>query len=154
MSLASLWVDTGSTLEKVIWALFVGIVIASFMLWYTKGYIGRVARALAKREIYSSDKAVTLSELGYDSFFFRRALTYKYSALRKVVYCTEEKERLTRDDFKTAGFYIPEEQRNRAYFKYKGNNTTLPMVLIVIVAMFIVANLCVVYIPKILELFK
>ena len=152
MSIASLWVDTGSTLEKVIWAIFVGVVIASFMLWYTKGFIGRAARLLMKKEIYSPDKAMTLSELGIDNFFMRKALKNKYSALRKVVYCTLDKEKLAKDDFTEAAFYIPEEQKNRAYFKYRGNNTTLPVVIIVIVVMFILANLCIIYIPELLDM--
>lgn len=154
MSFASLWADTGSSLEKVIWAIFVGIVIASFMLWYSKGYIGRVARRLQKLEVFTPQDAKTLSELGCDNFFMRSALKNKYSALRKVVYSTVDKEKLSKADFSEARFYIPEEQKNRAYFKYRGNNTTLPVVLIVIVVMFIVANLCIVYIPEILEMLK
>lgn len=154
MSFASLWADTGSSLEKVIWAVFVGIVIASFMLWYSKGYIGRVARILQKQEIHTPDAAKTVSELGCDNFFMRRALRNKYSALRKVVYSTVDKEKLSKEDFSKARFYIPEEQKNRAYFKYRGNNTNLVVVLIVIVVMFIMANLCIMYIPKILEMMK
>ncbi len=154
MSFASLWVDTGSSLEKVIWAIYVGIVIASFMLWYTKGYIGRVARKLAEKNAHSPEESWTLRELGLDNFFMRNALKNKYSALRKVVYCTVDKEKLKRNDFYEAKFYIPEEQKNRAYFKYRGNNNTLGMVVIVAVVMFIVANLCIRYIPEILSMLK
>ncbi len=154
MSFSSLWTDTGSSLEKVIWAIFIGIVIAAFVLWYQKNYLGRVARWLYKREIDSPEKSVTLAEMGLDSFFIRRELKNRYSALRKVVYCTKEAERLKNEDFADARFYIPAEQRNRAYFKYRGNNTTLPVVIITVVLMFIMANLCIEYIPEILELLK
>ncbi len=154
MSFSSLWVDTGSSLEKVIWAIYVGIVIASVMLWYTKGYIGQVARKLAKKNAHSPDAALTLRELGLDNLFMRNALKNRYSALRKVVYCTIDKDKLKRDDFYEAKFYIPEEYKNRAYFKYRGNNNTLGMVAIVAVVMFIVANLCIRYIPEILNLLK
>ncbi|MBR4881940.1 MAG: hypothetical protein IKU19_08390 [Clostridia bacterium] len=154
MNITSLWTDTGSTLAKVIWAIYVGIVIASFMLWYSKGYIGKVARKLAEKNAHTEADAWTLRELGFDNIFMRNALKNKYSALRKVVYCTVDKEKLKRDDFYTAKFYIPEEQKNRAHFKYKGNNNTLGMVLITAVVMFILANLCVAYIPEILEMLK
>ena len=154
MRLASLWVHTDSTLEKVIWAIFVGVVIASFMLWYSKGYIGKVARKLAEKQAHSPEDAWTLRELGFDNVFYRHALKNKYSALRKVIYCTVEKEKIGKEDFYEARFYIPEEQKNRAYFKYRGNNTTLPMVFIVIVVMFIMANLCIAYIPEILTMLK
>ena len=97
---------------------------------------------------------MTIAELGCDSFFMRRALRNKYSALRKVVYCDIDKEKLSKADFAKARFYIPEEQKNRAYFKYMGKNTSLPMVLIVIVVMFIMANLCIMYIPEILDMLK
>lgn len=154
MSFTSIWTDTTTTLEKVIWAVFIGVVIASVMLWYSKGFIGRVARRLLKKEIYTPEKSQTLRELGYDNFFIRMALKNKYSALRKVVYCTVDKEKLKRDDFYAAKFYIPEEQKDRAYFKYRGNNTTLGVVIIVIIIMFIMAKLCLKYIPELLELMK
>ena len=154
MNFSSLWIDTGSSLNKVIWAIYVGIVIASFMLWYSKGYIGRVARMLAKKNAHSVDAAMTLKELGLDDPFIRNALKNRYSALRKVVYCTVDKEKLNRNDFYEAKFYIPEEQKNRAYFKYRGNNNTLGMVVIVAVVMFIAANLCIRYIPEIVNMLK
>ncbi len=154
MNFSSLWIDTGSSLNKVIWAIYVGIVIASFMLWYSKGYIGRVARMLAKKNVHSVDVAMTLKELGLDDPFIRNALKNRYSALRKVVYCTVDKEKLNRNDFYEAKFYIPEEQKNRAYFKYRGNNNTLGMVVIVAVVMFIAANLCIRYIPEIVNMLK
>ncbi len=154
MSFASLWTDTGSSLEKVIWAIFIGTVIAAFMIWYSKGFIGKVARSLANRKAHSPEDSWTLRELGLDNFFYRNALKSKYSALRKVVYATSDKEKLSRNDFYEVKFYIPEEQKNRAYFKYRGNNTTLPVVFMVIVIMFIMAHLCIRYIPEILELLK
>ncbi|MBR6514860.1 MAG: hypothetical protein IKT46_08530 [Clostridia bacterium] len=154
MNFASLWTDYGSSLEKVIWAIFIGTVVASFMIWYSKGFIGRVARRLAKKEAHSPDNAYTLRELGCDNIFMRNALKYKYSALRKVVYCTLDKEKLKRNDFYEAEFYIPEELKNRAYFKYKGNNNTLPVVLIGAVVMFIIAQLCIRFIPEIVEMIK
>lgn len=152
MSLASLWVDTTSTLEKVIWSIFVGSAIAAVMIWYSKGFIGRMPRALLKKEIYSPDKAKSLKELGFDTFFIRRALKNKYSALRKVVYCTLDKEKLSKEDFKEASFYIPEELKERAYFKYNGKNITIPLVIVFIIVMFIMANLCVIYIPELLDM--
>lgn len=154
MSFASLWVDTGSSLEKVIWAIYIGIVIAAFMLWYSKGFIGKVARKLAEKNAHTPEEAWTLRELGLDNPFIRNALKNKYSALRKVVYCTVDKEKLKRNDFYEAKFYIPEEQKNRAYFKYRGNNNTLGMVVITAIVMFILANLCIRYIPEILNMLK
>ena len=154
MNFSSLWADTGSSLNKVIWAIYIGVVIAAFMLWYTKGFIGRVARLLAEKKAHTPEEAWSLRGLKLDNIFIRNALKNKYSALRKVVYCTLDKEKLKRNDFYDAKFYIPEEYKNRAYFKYRGNNNTLPMVLITAVAMFIVANLCVKFIPQILDMFK
>lgn len=156
MSFASLWAatETGSSLEKVVWAIFIGTVIAAFMLWYSNGYIGKVARRLAAKNAFSPENAWTLRELGLDNIFMRNALRNKYSALRKVVFCTVDKEKLKRQDFYKAKFYIPEELKERAYFKYRGKNNTLPVVLIVAVVMFILANLCIKYIPEIIEMIK
>lgn len=154
MSIASLWVDTGSSLEKVIWAIFVGIVIASVFMWYHKNYIGKVSRYLYSNKIHSPEKAMKLKEMGFDNIFYRHELKNKNSALRKVIYCTNEAEKLKKEDFSNCKFYLPEKLKDKAYFKYRATNTTLPVVIITIIVMFIMANLCVIYIPKILEMFK
>lgn len=154
MEFSSLWTDTGSSLEKVIWALFIGISLAAILLWYQKGYIGRLSRYLYSKEIDDKEKALTAKEMDFKGFFFRRELSNKYSALRKVVYCTNDAEKIKKNEFDEARFYLPKETRDRAYFKYRGRNTTIAVVISGIFVMFIAANLCIKYIPSVIDTIK
>ena len=154
INLSSLWTEHNSTLAKVIWAFYIGIVIASFVMWYNQRIVGKAVRVLYKKEIFSVEKALTLKDAGINSFFIKAALKKQYSSLRRVVYCTIEKPKLASSDFDNAKFYIPEEQKYRADIKYHGRNSSLAVVIITSVVMFFVAILCIEYIPELLELFK
>ncbi|MBR5516157.1 MAG: hypothetical protein IKU52_08145 [Clostridia bacterium] len=154
INFTSLWSESNTTLTKVIWAFYIGIVIASFMMWYNRKIVGRAVRVLSKKGIFSIDNALTVKQAGIDSIFIKKALKKQYSSLRRVVYCTVDKPKLNANDFENARFYIPEEQKYRAEIKYEGKNTSLLMVLITAVLMFISALLCIEYIPKLLDMFK
>ena len=152
MGFSSLWTATNSTLEKVIWAFFIGVVLAAIMLWYNQRVPGSAVRALNSKKANSPDTALTLAELGCDNIFIRTALKRSDSTLRKVVYSTNNTAKIKKEDFSEARFYIPEEQKDRAEIKYKAKNTTIPIVLLTIVLMLILALLSLKYIPKLLEL--
>ncbi|MBE6572947.1 MAG: hypothetical protein E7652_00970 [Ruminococcaceae bacterium] len=154
LHISDLWTADDSTLAKVIWAFYIGIVIASVVMWFTQKVLGRAVRTLLKKEIFSVDRALSLDEADINTFFIRRALKNKYSAMRKVVYCTVDKEKLTKEDWNEAKFYIPEEQKYKADVKYHGRNTSIGLIIITAVVMFIVAILCIEYIPMLLDLFK
>lgn len=152
LHISDLWTQTDNTLAKVIWAFYIGIVIASIVMWFNQKVIGRVVRTLLKREILSPDAAITAKEGGFSGFFVLRALANEYSALRRVVFCTVDKSKLKKKDFETAKFYIPEELKYRADVKYHGRNTSIVIIIAGAIAMFIMAVLCLEYIPKIIDL--
>ena len=151
-SFSSLWTDTVTTLDKVVWSIFIGIVIASLMLWYNRRVVGAVVRVLNRDRIHSPQKAKTLGEMGLNNRFIRNALKRSDSVLRKTVYTECTKKKLTEKDFDEVKFYIPEELRHKSHYKYLSNNTTLPIILIFIVVMFILALLCIKYIPELLDM--
>lgn len=149
---SSLWSDTGSSLEKVVWSFFIGIVIAALLLWYNRRVIGAVVRALNYKKVHTPEEAKTLDELGLNNFFIRNALKKSDSVLRKSVYTDCEKEKLKTEDFKTVKFYIPKELRNQTHFKYRSKNTSLPIIIIFVIVMFAVAVLAIELIPKLLDM--
>lgn len=154
INFTSLWVEHNSTLAKVIWAFYIGILIASVVMWYNQRVVGKAVRVLYKKGIFSIDKALTLKQLGLNSFFIRTALKKQFSPLRRVVYCSIQKPNLSDNDFENAKFYIPEEQKYRAEVKYHGKNTSIVLIVITAIVMFFIALLCIEYIPKLLDLFK
>ena len=149
---SSLWTDTVTTLDKVVWSVFIGVVIAALLLWYNRRVVGAVVRVLNRDNIHSPEKAKTLGEIGLNNIFIRTALKKSDSVLRKSVYTECEKPVLTREDFDSVKFYIPKELRNKSHYKYLSNNTTLPIIIIFIAVMFVVALLCIKYIPKLMEM--
>ncbi len=148
---ATLWSITDSTLEKVIWALFAGVVVAILLTWYNINYLGKPIRALCKRRAYKAENSYTLAQLGLDKPLIRRALSKKSSTLRKLIYCTSDKGVLNRADFATVGFYIPEHQKERAQLRYKTKHTNLLTVIIGILLMLVAVALCLRFFPYIVE---
>lgn len=154
LHISDIWTEVDTSLAKVIWSFYIGIVLAAFVMWYNQKFIGGVARKLLKREILSEEKAITVKEGGFKGFFVKRALRNEYSALRKVVYCTVDKPKLKKKDLETARFYIPEELKYRADVKFHGRNTSIVIIIAGSIAMFIMAVLCLEYIPDLVELWK
>lgn len=154
LHISDLWTADDSTLAKVIWAFYLGIVIASFAMWYTQKITGKAVRVILKNNLYTPDAAMTLDALGINSIFIRNSLKNKYSAMRRVVSCTVDKPKLSKADFTDARFYIPEENKYKADVKYHGRNTSVVIIIITAIVMFVAAILCIEYIPKLLDLFK
>lgn len=152
MGFSSLWNSYDTTLDKVIWAFFVGIVIAAFAIWYNQSFIGGAVRRLIKKNADSPENALTLGELGLNNPLIRRALASSDSTLRKTVYAASDKKKLVKSDFSSVGFYVPKELKYRAEVRYKGKNTNVVVLIITIVAVFILAMLCQRYLPKLLDL--
>lgn len=149
--ISSIFSETSTTLDKVIWSVFIGAVIASVMFWFNQRVIGRAVRELVKRGALSADNALTLENAGINNFFVRRALCKKDSTLRKVIYATSDKQKLKKDDFSSVGFYIPEELKIKAEVKYNAKNTTIPLIIITVIVMFLLALLCQKYLPILID---
>ncbi len=128
----SLSANVGSTIQNVIIGLVIGTVLASVSAYYTRAVQGRFVRELLKRECFTPDTAVTLRECG---FFcnpsIRRELSQR-GALAKITRRAEESDGDAPLDFMTARFYIPEEDKYRAEFRYANKSARIPHVLLTV----------------------
>ncbi len=125
------------TLRSIILGLFFGTVLASFFAYYNRNVNGRFIRALLKRGALTPETALTLRDCGvFCSYSVRRELL-RGGALSKLTRCVQREalEQAAREeaaereetpaeisftpDFLTARFYIPEDLKYRAEFRFE-----------------------------------
>jgi len=156
MDFSTLWTETFSTLEKVIIALAIGVIVAGAMLIYNRRVTGKIVRRLIAEDALTPGTAKTLAELG-----LRRgaasALRDPDGGMRRCVRViladgTEAEGRLKSADLADARFYVPEEEKYAAEVRYEAKNTAWPVLIVAIIAAAVVAYLCIKYIPQLLEL--
>ena len=118
-----------ATVQTVILAFCIGILLASLYMLYQKLVPGNIIRAILKAEAHTPEAAKTLTELGLDKNPLYRFELRRNAVLKKTVLCTSEQE--TGEDesekaesaAKEERFYIPEEDKYRAEVRFdkKGN---------------------------------
>ena len=140
----------GGTVRTVIIGLMLGMVFATWSMYYTRTVHGRFVRKLLRGECYTADRAMTLREAGmFRNPSIRRELT-KGGALTKLTRCVEaeqydeaKEKKPFAPDFTTAHFYIPEDLKYRADVRYERDGSgLLPFLLTVVVCVIVAILLC------------
>ena len=98
------------TYEIIIWSAFAGITVASFYAYYVKHIIGSFIRELIEKGAFSPENAVQPSGSGKVNSALLRFSLRKGSSLYDTV-SSGEKD----------GWYIPQENVEKAKKKYKGD---------------------------------
>ena len=152
--------QTANTINKIIPALILGIIIAAVATVYSRRIVGEFVRTLIKNEALSPEMGMTLFATGaFRSTVIRRELC-RGAFLRKVVFCREEqaflnekgKDATYKIDFTRDHFYIPEDLKYRAEFRFNPRGSSwLSVVLTVILVPIFVGLLCR-FMPNILQL--
>ncbi|MBQ8837421.1 MAG: hypothetical protein IJ002_07965 [Clostridia bacterium] len=100
--------------------LVIGLCAGTFLAvcasYYVSHYLGKVVRALYKLRAFSPKEAKSLDELGLNKPLIRRSL-YRDTVVSKYVKPTEPLK--SKEDVKTALFYIPEDDRYIADKRFK-----------------------------------
>lgn len=154
-------------------ALIIGSFIAILMTYFRKRYEGRFVQALLKKQCHSESDALTLRELGfYSSLSLRKALTGGMPLRRTVFLAGEENELPTGEEngekkelskaellslveakkpnFEEARFYIPEDLRIHAEFKYAVKGSDLLSTLLSAAGILLAGLLMIKYLPELL----
>ena len=177
-----LGLEGGSSLFSVklmILGLFVGLSLASFGALYDKRVLGETVRAILRKEAYTPETAVTLSEIGYERNSIVRHSVRKSVTLRRVVHCVEEEKFLAEQelrraeheekrktdkslgrfrelaytfDLETDHFYIPEEIRYTADVKFEKKGSSWIGAIVFTLVMLVGYVVLLVYLPDILEI--
>ncbi len=148
----SLSENAGGTIKNIIIGLIIGTILASASAFYTRAVQGKFVRELLRRECFTADAAVTLRECG---FFcnpsIRRELSQR-GALSKITRCTSEISEDKPVDFLTARFYIPEDDKYRAEFRYTNSGSRIPHLLLTVAVCILAAFLLLKGLPLLLNL--
>ncbi len=148
----TLGTNTVTTLNIIVWSLFIGFILAIFATLYNKFVIGKLVRALLKKDVHSEENATTAAELGCDNPFIRFALR-KNASLRRIVYLSGDTEaKQQKYDRESAKLYIPEEKKHRAEVTYGKNDITVGTVLLSIAACVAIAILALIFIPELVNM--
>mgnify|MGYP003320515234 CR=1 FL=1 len=104
-----------ATVRNIIFGIFVGIIVASFIMIIDKRVLGSFVRKLLSEDCTSPDKAKTLYDLGFCVKYSVRNGVRRGSTLRSVVVCVEEEE-----------YNAKLEERRAEYEKKRAENSSLP----------------------------
>lgn len=158
-------INTTSSMEMVIWCMFIGLMLAAISMFYQKKVIGSFVRALLSANASDQTTAKTLMDLGFARSYPVRSALRKGGALRKLVWETDDNflenengikysARQTPMDVNTARFYISEENRIRAELRYSAKGSDVFMLIITALVFLMIAYLAVTYLPDLLQLLK
>lgn len=152
-----------TSMELVIWCMFIGLMLAAIFMFYQKKVIGAFVRALLGAKASNEDSAKTLKELGFESNMPVRSALRSGGTLRKLVWETGDNylenengvkysARQIPMDVNTARFYISEENRVRAELRYNEKGSDIFMLIITGLVFLMIAYLAVEYLPSLLSL--
>lgn len=162
MDLTKLLTSPEMSLELVLWAMFAGIVAASFMAVYNRHVPGKIVRLLYSREAHSPAESLTLRELGVEKNLLVRWSLRRGSSLCKVVHEFDpfsgnaalrvSNSKTRKRDLNLLRFYIPPEVHERAELMYIREGTTILTALLSIVVFVGVVFFCLVVVPGLTDL--
>ena len=139
-----------TTLNIIVWSLFIGFLIAIAVSVYHKLVLGSLISALINGEVFTEDTALSAAELRCTNPLVRFALR-KNSTFRRVVRMKGDTDAIRCDtSFEEAKFYLPEENVRRAENLYGKSGLTLGNVLLSVGAFFVLALVAFIVSPDLL----
>ena len=175
----NLGTDPMARVRMIVFGLFFGVVIASFIIVIDKRVLGKFICKLLDEDCTSPDKAKTLYELGFGVNYTIRNSVRRGTTIRNVVKCVEEEEYIAKSNERRAEyekkraedpslpafkeleykvdadrdrFYIPEAKKGAASMRFEKKGTNWGVLTLVIVISAICFLLLLFLIPEILKL--
>lgn len=140
------WLAKASTLELIIWSLYIGASISVFAIFYTRRILGSVVRRLIENGCSSEESAMTLSEIGSEKNFLAK-FSIKHGILRSVVSAVPAS-----GSESTPRYYIEESKRIRSELRFSGKDTDVFGIIIALVVFFAVAVALNILLPYLITL--
>lgn len=141
-----------TTLNIIVWSLFIGFVIGIAITVYNKFVLGPVVNGLINRKAVCEESAVPLTESGKVNPLVRFALR-KNGTFRKIVRMKGDSDgEFAKGGIDTASFYIPEESIHRAEVLYAGNGMSLMSVLLAVLVFFAIALAAFIVVPDLISM--
>lgn len=171
--------DPLSSVRTIVFGLFVGVIVASFIIVIDKRVLGKFIRKLLDEECTSPDKAKTLYELGFGVNYTIRNAVKRGTTVRNVVRCVEEEKYISETEERRAeyekrreedpslpefkdvpykvnadidSFYIPEAKKYTAAMRFEKKGTNWGVLVLIALISVVCFAVLVFLIPEILKL--
>ena len=163
--------STGEPFIVAILGMFIGFFLASVAVIYQKRFLGQFVTRLQRKNAFTEDTAQSLSDLGLSkNIFIRQSLKSQGSVIRKMVRivtpqsegggASEADENAEKKpislkeeiDFATAKFYIPEQLRYRAEFRFRKRGSAILYVILSFLLCSVFAFLLIAFFPDLIRL--
>ncbi len=141
-----------TTLNIVIWSLYIGFVIGIGITVFNRIVLGGLVKKLVDRRAHTEGGALALGEIGCSNFFIRMALRSGGTLRRIICMVGDTEEKRSNESISTARFYIPEENIHRAEVIYGLSGTSFMSILLSVLAFLIVVFLSFMIVPNLIQL--
>lgn len=141
-----------TTLNIVVWSLYIGFIIGIFVTIYNRFVLGSLIRRLIERQALTEGSALSVSEVGCANPFVRFALRCGGTLRRIVVMVGDTDENRNRAEVAGGKFYIPDENVHRAEVIYGNSGTSIISILLSVLAFLIVVMVSFFVIPNLIQM--
>ena len=141
-----------TTLNIIVWSLFIGFMIGIGVTIYNKFVLGSLVRGLIERGAHTEEAALTASEIGCANPLVQFALRRNGSFRRIVHMKGDTEENQSRESFRTARFFIPDDKVHRAEVIYGNSGTSVVSILLSVLAFLVVAFVSFIVVPDLIQM--
>ncbi len=127
-------------ITTIIWMFMIGAAVGTIVVYYNSRFLGIFVRALLNIDATSPESALTLEELGVKMTYAIKNALKPGTAFSETVIKTEDNR-----------YYIAPDKVGLAKMKYRGKDTTIVFVLIILFILTLVALALTFIFPDILE---
>jgi len=140
--------NTITTLNIIVWSIFIGFFIAIIITLYNDMVSGSVVRGLLKKKAFSKENAIQASDIGCKKGVLKFSLRIS-STLRKIV-CTADGA--SSNEPNGVKLYIPQQYIKKAESLYGTKGISVKSIILAVIALFILALLALTFIPDLIQM--
>lgn len=148
----TLGTNSVTTLNIIVWSLFIGFILGIGVTLYNKLVIGVLVRRLIENNAFDEDTAVSASSLKCSNPFVRFAMRKNGTLRRMVRVCGDTEEALVSIPFAEAKLYIPQEKLHRAKTIYGTAGISVSSVVFAVIALIVIAIASFTVIPDLITM--
>lgn len=129
-------------LEVIVVGICIGVILGTVLAVVYKSITSAFIKQLISKEIFTKEAAIKIESLDFcGKWFIKNELKHEQTPLRKYVRITNEEDVTLKKkgkgtpkiDVKNALFYLPEENKTSAEFRYSGVNKPVASIVITII---------------------
>lgn len=143
--------NTVTTLNIIVWSIFIGFLLAIIISLYNKLVIGTAVRGIIEKKAFSESDAVTLTEIDCKKSLPGVVFALKINnTLKKIIRKAQDSD--ADNDSGNVKYYIPEDIVHKAETIYGKKGITAGNIVLAIVALLIVSVAAIYFVPDLITM--